>query len=58
MRGLDDIQTREENKANMLGRPMERVIFPEGVYRTLRDEETGEVKEEITYAQIVSQGVV
>lgn len=33
MRGLDDIQTREENKANMLGRPIERVIFPEGVYR-------------------------
>ncbi len=52
MRGLDDIQTREENKASMLGRPMERVIFPEGVYRTVRDQETGEVKEEITYAQL------
>jgi type I restriction enzyme M protein len=37
MRGLDDIQTREENKANMLGRPIERVIFPEGVYRQDRD---------------------
>lgn len=33
MRGLDEIQTREEEKANMLGRPMERVIFPDGVYR-------------------------
>ncbi|MBX4865367.1 SAM-dependent DNA methyltransferase [Rhizobium bangladeshense] len=37
MRGLDDIQTRAENKANMLGRPIERVIFPEGVYRQDRD---------------------
>ncbi|TAV72661.1 type I restriction-modification system subunit M [Rhizobium leguminosarum] len=37
MRGLDDIQTREENRANMLGRPIERVIFPEGVYRQDRD---------------------
>ncbi len=37
MRGLDDIQTREENKANLLGKPMERVIFPEGVYRQDRD---------------------
>ena len=45
MRGLDDIQTREENNANMLGRPMERVIFPDGVYRTVRDEEMGEVHE-------------
>ncbi len=30
MRGLDDIQVREENKANTLGRPMERRVFPEG----------------------------
>lgn len=30
MRGLDDIQTREENKASMLGKPIERCIFPEG----------------------------
>lgn len=52
MRGLDDRQTLEENKAMALGRPMERVIFPEGVYRTLRDEETGAVKEEITYAML------
>ncbi|MDQ0390682.1 type I restriction-modification system subunit M [Labrys monachus] len=37
MRGLDDIQTREENKAAMLGRPMERVIFGDGVYRKDRD---------------------
>ncbi|MBY5816632.1 SAM-dependent DNA methyltransferase [Rhizobium leguminosarum] len=37
MRGLDDIQTREENRANMLGQPIERVIFPEGVYRQDRD---------------------
>lgn len=37
MRGLDDIQTREEAKANMLGRPIERVIFPQGVYRQDRD---------------------
>ncbi len=37
MRGLDDIQTREENKANMLGRLIERVVFPEGVYRQDRD---------------------
>ncbi|MBY5905326.1 SAM-dependent DNA methyltransferase [Rhizobium leguminosarum] len=37
MRGLDDFQTREENKANMLSRPIERVIFPEGVYRQDRD---------------------
>ncbi|MGV2181312.1 type I restriction-modification system subunit M [Rhizobium rhizogenes] len=52
MRGLDDIQTREENKANMLGQKIERVIFPVGVYRTERDEATGEVKEEITYAML------
>ncbi|MGO6667024.1 type I restriction-modification system subunit M [Rhizobium ruizarguesonis] len=37
MRGLDDIQTREENRANMLSQPIERVIFPEGVYRQDRD---------------------
>ena len=37
MRGLDDIQTLEENKANMLGRTIERVVFPEGVYRQDRD---------------------
>jgi type I restriction enzyme M protein len=30
LRGLDDAHTREENKANRLGRPMERRIFPEG----------------------------
>ena len=30
MRGLDEAQTREENKANRLGRPIERRIFPEG----------------------------
>ncbi len=27
---LDEIHTREENKAQMLGKPMERRIFPEG----------------------------
>ncbi|MBY3557617.1 type I restriction-modification system subunit M [Rhizobium laguerreae] len=37
MRGLDEEQTRHENKANMLGRPVERVIFPGGVYRQDRD---------------------
>jgi len=30
IRGLDDVHTREENKANRLRRPMERRIFPEG----------------------------
>jgi type I restriction enzyme M protein len=30
IKGLDDIHTREENKANTLGRPMERRVFPEG----------------------------
>lgn len=30
IRGLDEEQTREENKANTLGRPIERRIFPEG----------------------------
>jgi type I restriction enzyme M protein len=30
MRGLDDVQTREENKANRLKKPMERRVFPEG----------------------------
>ncbi|MGQ3281547.1 N-6 DNA methylase [Bosea sp. (in: a-proteobacteria)] len=30
MRGLDEAHTREENKANRLGRPMERRIFPSG----------------------------
>jgi len=52
MRGLDDIQTREENKANTLGRPIKREIFPEGVYRIVRDDETGEIKEEITYSML------
>lgn len=52
MRGLDEAQTRAENEANLLNRPLRRVIFPEGVYRTVRDEETGEVKEEITYAML------
>lgn len=42
MRGLDDIQTLAENKANRFGTPVERVIFPEGnddrgrPYRDLR----------------------
>ena len=30
MRGLDDAHTREENKANRLGKPIERRIFPKG----------------------------
>lgn len=30
LKGLDDIQTREENKATTLSRPMERRIFPDG----------------------------
>ena len=30
IRGLDDVHLREERKASMLKRPMERVIFPEG----------------------------
>ena len=30
IRGLDDVHTREENKANRLKMPMERVVFPEG----------------------------
>jgi type I restriction enzyme M protein len=31
IKGLDDVHTREEAKAQTLGRPMERRIFPEGV---------------------------
>jgi type I restriction enzyme M protein len=30
MRGLDEAHTREENKANRLGKPIERRIFPAG----------------------------
>ena len=30
IRGLDDVQLREENKAATLGKPIERVIFPAG----------------------------
>lgn len=30
LRGLDEEQTRAENKANTLGKPIERRIFPEG----------------------------
>ena len=30
IRRLDDLQTLEENKANRLGKPIERAIFPEG----------------------------
>ena len=30
IKGLDDLHTREEAKAQALGRPMERRIFPEG----------------------------
>jgi type I restriction enzyme M protein len=30
IRGLDDVQTREENRANRLKQPMARRIFPEG----------------------------
>jgi type I restriction enzyme M protein len=30
IRGLDEAHTREENKANRLGKPMERRIFPKG----------------------------
>ncbi|AQZ51120.1 type I restriction-modification system subunit M [Martelella mediterranea] len=49
MRQLDETQLLAEERANMLGRPIGRVIFPEGIYRTERDEETGKVKDEITY---------
>ncbi|WP_029557004.1 type I restriction-modification system subunit M N-terminal domain-containing protein [Xanthobacter sp. 91] len=37
IRGLDELQTREENKAAMTRKPMGRVIFPAGVYRKDRD---------------------
>lgn len=30
IRRLDDIQTREENKANRTGKPVERTVFPDG----------------------------
>ena len=30
IRRLDDMHTLEENKANRLGKPMERRVFPEG----------------------------
>jgi type I restriction enzyme M protein len=30
IRGLDEAHTREENRVNRLGRPMERRIFPKG----------------------------
>jgi type I restriction enzyme M protein len=30
MRGLDEAHTREENRANRLGKPMERRVFPTG----------------------------
>jgi type I restriction enzyme M protein len=32
LRRLDDLHTLEENKANRLKRPMERRIFPEGIF--------------------------
>lgn len=37
MRGLDEAQTREENKAETLGRSLSRPIFPTGIYREDRD---------------------
>lgn len=37
LRRLDDLHTLEENKANRLGKPMERRVFPEG-----RDGEKGD----------------
>ena len=37
MRGLDEAHTREENKANRLGRPIERRIFPERQGRHRRE---------------------
>jgi type I restriction enzyme M protein len=37
MRGLDDIQTLHERKSVATGRAIERVIFPDGVYRQDRD---------------------
>lgn len=33
LRRLDDLHTLEENKANRLKRPMERRIFPEGIFQ-------------------------
>jgi type I restriction enzyme M protein len=36
LRGLDDAHTLEENKANRLGKPMERRIFPKGRTRSAR----------------------
>ncbi|MGQ3354436.1 MAG: type I restriction-modification system subunit M [Phreatobacter sp.] len=46
IRGLDEIQTREEEKASLLGRPIERVIFPDGVYRE------GRGGRDVTYAEM------
>lgn len=37
MRGLDDAETREENRSVALKKPMQRVVFPKGVYRKDRE---------------------
>jgi type I restriction enzyme M protein len=37
IRGLDELQTREESRARLTGGPMQRAIFPAGTYRKDRD---------------------
>lgn len=38
MRGLDEAQTREEERAQMLGGPVAKPVFPTGIYRTDRED--------------------
>jgi type I restriction enzyme M protein len=45
LRRLDDLHTLEENKANRLGRPMERRVFPEG------DDPTGRQYDDLRWSR-------
>lgn len=47
MRGLDDMQTRAENRASMLGRSVDKPIFPEGTYTP-----EGTTKDAIAYEEM------
>lgn len=47
IRGLDEAHTLEENKANRLGKPMERRIFPDG-----KDKKGGVAYEEMRWSRL------
>src|SRR5262245_18411410 len=50
IKGLDEAQTRAENKANRTGQPIEDAIFPEGIF-TPDDTTVGRPYEDLRWSR-------